>query len=93
MKDSLHTLIYAATLGIVCALLLTGAAEITRPYRESNEKAEEIFYILTVLKVPFDRASSSGELVEVFNKNIRVEGEGALERFVYAPEVRGGAAD
>ena len=83
MNDSLRTLVYAAVLGGVCASLLTGAARFTEPYKKSNARAEEMRNILGVLDVPHDPHASSRELVEVFEKNVRVEQRGELATYVY----------
>ncbi len=83
MRTSLHTLIYSTVLGIVCALLLTGAAEVTEPYRQSNADAEKMRNILSVLDVPFDSKASSQELVKVFEANVRTEQLGELTTYTY----------
>ena len=85
MKNSLHTIIYAAVLGTVCALLLTGAAKLTDPYYQRNKKAEKMRSILTVLDVPFSTKASSQELIEIFNENIRQEKHGQLDMYKYSP--------
>lgn len=86
MNDSsTHTLIYAAVLGLVCAVLLTGVAEFTRPYAESNRAAERNRNIFGVLGVPYNKDAASDELVALFKKNVAKEKLGNLELFVYAP--------
>ena len=85
MKDSLHTLIFSAALGLVCALLLTGAAELTRTRRNANAKAEKIRNILGVLKVSFDRESSAEELAKVFKENVREDKHGEFVTYAYVP--------
>ena len=83
MKGNLYTLAYAAVMGTVCALLLTGAGMLTAPYREANAKAEEVRNILAVLEVPFNSRSSSNELLGVFEENVRKEEFGELEAYVF----------
>lgn len=83
MKDSLHTLIFSAALGLVCALLLTGAAELTKTRRKANAKAEKIRNILGVLGVPFESGASSQELEAVYRQNVRPRKRGDLETFEY----------
>lgn len=83
MKESLHTFVYAAALGAVCAALLTGVGRFTAPYREANAKAEKVRNILAVLQVPFDPGSSSKELLKMFERVVRVEERGALTLYVY----------
>ena len=91
MKDSLHTIIYATILGIVCALLLTGAAQITEPYQKRNAEAEKMRSILGVLEAEFAPEASSKELVEIYKKNVREEQYNQLTVYVYAPAEAQGA--
>ena len=83
MKGSLYALAYAAVLGAVCALLLTAAASFTKPFQEANAKAEEVLNTLLALKVPLSDKPSSGELVEIYDKNVREEKRGDVETYVY----------
>jgi len=83
VKDSLHTLIFSAVLGLVCALLLTGAAELTRDRQNANAEAEKIRNILGVLGVPFEPGASSQELEAVYRENVRPRKRGDLEMFEY----------
>jgi len=90
VSDSAHTIIYAATLGLVCAVLLTGVAELTRPYAESNRAAERIRNVFGVLGVEYNEAAASQELVDLYgqyveSKTIREETLGGLPLYVYAP--------
>lgn len=85
MKGDAHTIVFAGILGTVCALLLTGAANFTKPYRESNEKVEEIVNILTALGVPFDPGASAQELVDVNDQNVQAQQRGDLTVYAYTP--------
>ncbi|MFC1738688.1 FMN-binding protein [Planctomycetota bacterium] len=85
MKDSFYTLIFAAVLGAVCALLLTAAADFTAPYKAANEKADEIFNILTVLRVPIQAEISSEQILKIYNQNIRQKTRNGLTIYQYAP--------
>ena len=85
MKDSLHTIIYATVLAVVCAVLLTAAAQFTEPYRKSNAAAEKIRGILDVMEAPFPCDASSRELAEIFEANVRQERQGQLTMYLYAP--------
>ena len=76
MKDSLHTIIYSAVMGTVCALLLTGAATFTKPYRESNAKAEKTRSILGVLNADYPAEASAQELEEISKANVQTEKRG-----------------
>ena len=85
MKGSLYTINYAAVLGSVCALLLTAAASFTEPYKTANKEAEEILNILTALRVPLQPDISPGQLIEIFNANVRKESQGKQTIYVYSP--------
>jgi len=87
LKNSLYTLFYAATLGIVCAALLIGVGQLTGPYRVANEKAEQLRTVLEVLEVPFDRDLSSRALLEQYAKRLPEEKLGTLTVYRYtAPQ-------
>ena len=90
MKGSLYSLIYAAVLGSVCALLLTAAANVTAPYRQANAEAEEILNILMVLEVPLPPDTSAKQLKEVFKNNVREEQRSGIPVYVrFLPEGQG----
>ena len=42
MRDNVHTIVFAVVLGLVCSVLLAATGRFTTPYREANEKAEEV---------------------------------------------------
>ena len=85
MKGNAYTLAYAGVLGAACALLLTGVASFTAPYRIANADADRKRNILTVLQVPFPKHVSSGELVDIFERNVREEKLDGLEVYRYVP--------
>ncbi|MHC4544331.1 MAG: FMN-binding protein [Planctomycetota bacterium] len=82
MKGNLYSLIYAAVLGTVCALLLTAVADVTAPYRQANEDAEEILNVLMVLDVNLPSDTSAKQLKEVFRNNVREEQRNGIESYV-----------
>ena len=86
MKRSLHVLLYAAVLGTACALVLTAAGGLTRPYREANQQAERVRNVLDVLGVTYAPDASAADLVRVFGRDVRTERRGALDVFSYAPQ-------
>jgi len=90
MKSSLlHTVVYAAALAIVCATLLTAAAELTGPYRKANQDAEEKKTILSVLGVAFSKKGPASDLLEVFDANVRkAKGREVYEYVPAGGEVR-----
>jgi len=69
VKGSLYALVYAAVLGAVCALLLTGAADFTEDARKANAEAEEVLNIVLALKVvPSQGETSFEQLVEIHER-------------------------
>jgi len=66
MKGNAYTICYAAILGTVCALLLTGVAVITKPFQEKNRQAEKNRNIFTALQIDFDEKATAEELVNIF---------------------------
>ena len=90
MRDNLHTLLFAVVLGLVCSLLLAITGQFTTPYRKANEQAEEMLNFLSALQVPFEPDADAKTLVEIFERNIRVSGRGALTLYEY---VRGTSPD
>ena len=89
MRSSPYTLAFAAVLGSVCALVLTGVGAFTAPYRKANARAEEIRGILDVLQVPYQLDLTSKGLLEVFARNVGTEDRGGLKLYLYRQE-RGG---
>ncbi len=86
MKGSLHALAFAAALGTLCALLLTGAGAFTAPYRRANARAEEVRSILGVLRVPHEPDLTSEELLKVFARSVKAEDRGGLRLYLYRRE-------
>ncbi len=84
MKSNLSTLLYAATLGTVCALLLTASAEFTRPYQDANQRAEEIRKVLSTLSVPIEEGASAMALLKVFKESVRLEQRDERDIYTYA---------
>ena len=89
MRYNIYTVVFAAILGLVCALLLTAVAQVTRVKQEENRKAEEIRNILTALKVSFDSQAGTDELIAVFKRDVIVQTLGQKEPltlYIYKPE-------
>jgi Na+-transporting NADH:ubiquinone oxidoreductase subunit C len=82
-KGSLYTLIYAAALGLVCALTLTAVDRFTEVRKEANAKAEEVRNILSVLDVPTADGESPDELLSVFDANVSEEEVGGRTFYSY----------
>jgi Na+-transporting NADH:ubiquinone oxidoreductase subunit C len=83
VKRSLYTVVFAAALGTVCALLLTGVGQFVAPYREANAKAEKVRHVLHVLGVPLVPGTPPQELLEVFERDVRTEERGELTVYIY----------
>jgi len=83
VKDSLYTIGYAGVLGTVCALLLTGVASFTAPYKANNARVEEILSILTALGIPFETDVSAAQLLEVFDASVREAERGGSTVYIY----------
>ena len=89
MRDNLHTVVFAAALAVVCSLLLAATSRFTTPFREANEKAEEMRNFLEALEVPFEPGTGAKALVEVFEQNVRVNEGAGITIYAYVPD--GGA--
>lgn len=84
-----YSVIFSAVIGTLCAVLLTGASRVADPYKVANARAEVVRNVLEVLEVSFDRKAPAGELVKIFDANIRQSKRGQLEIYEYTPQ--GGA--
>ncbi len=73
MKGNLYTVCFAAILGTVCALLLTGVAKFTEERYEQNKVAEKNRNVFVALSIDFDEEATSEDLVGIFEKNIVAE--------------------
>lgn len=89
IRQNVYTLCFAIILGLVCATMLTAAADFTRQRQIDNKKAEEIRNILTALKVPFDTHAVASELIAIFERDVieqSIGQEDSLTLYVYKPE-------
>ena len=82
-KHSGYAILYAAILGLVCALALTGVDRFTAERKAANAQAEEVRNILGVLGVPFDAGASAAELLDVYESNVRDYERSGREFFVF----------
>ena len=85
MKGSVYTIVYAAVLGTVCALVLTFAASFTAPYKKANAEAEEVKNILLALNVSIPENTSSEEMVKIYKENVQEQMRGGITTYVYTP--------
>jgi len=86
VKDNTRTLLFAGVLGLICALALAGVSQFTAPYRQANEKAEEVRNYLAALGVPGREGMSAQELLDVFEENVRIEQLGDKTVYQYVPD-------
>jgi Na+-transporting NADH:ubiquinone oxidoreductase subunit C len=89
IRQNVYTMMFALVLGLTCAMLLTAAAEFTRPMQDKNKKAEEIRNVLSALKVPFEPSAQPQELIDIFERDVVEQSlgqENPLTLYVYQPE-------
>jgi Na+-transporting NADH:ubiquinone oxidoreductase subunit C len=82
-KRSSYSILYAAVLGLACALALTAINRATEERKAANARAEEVRNILGVLDVPFEPGASSARLLEVYRRNVSEETTGGVTFYVY----------
>ncbi len=70
MKDSIYTVAFATIMGIVCAVLLTGAKEVLGPLQKANMKAEKDRNILGVLGIDYEADASNETLAGLSEKYV-----------------------
>jgi Na+-transporting NADH:ubiquinone oxidoreductase subunit C len=83
MKNSAYTLVFAATLGAVCAIVLAVPSEMLEPYRRANMEADKVRTILGVLGVPVEKKASSQQLLDSFRSVVKEERRGTLSLYRY----------
>jgi Na+-transporting NADH:ubiquinone oxidoreductase subunit C len=82
-KRSSYAVLYAAVLGLVCALALTAVNRATEERKAANARAEEVRNILAVLDVPFATGATSSDLLELYRENVSEVDRGDVTFFVY----------
>jgi Na+-transporting NADH:ubiquinone oxidoreductase subunit C len=92
VKESSRTLLFAGLLGLVCAVLLAGVSLFTAPFRQANEKAEEVRNYLTALGAPMSAETGTRELLEVFENDVQEVRLGDITVYEYAPGSTAGGA-
>jgi Na+-transporting NADH:ubiquinone oxidoreductase subunit C len=78
-------MLFAGILGIVCSLVLVGANQFTAPYREANQKAEEIRNFLSALDSSIDVNADPQTLIQIFNRDVKKVTLGGLTLYEYYP--------
>jgi Na+-transporting NADH:ubiquinone oxidoreductase subunit C len=85
MKANVYTLVYAAVLGTVCALVLTFAASFTAPYKRANAEAEEVKNILLALSIAIPEKGSAEDLLKIYEDNVQEQQRGGITTYIYTP--------
>jgi len=88
-RGSLYTLVYAAVLGLVCALTLTAVDGFTATRKAANARAEEVRNILVVLGVPVDADAAPQELLRIFEDSVTEEERGTRTSYSYDHSSKG----
>jgi len=83
MKGNTYTICFAAILGTVCALLLTGAAKFTEEARERNKVAEKYRNIFMALSIEFDAKATAEDMGKLFTEKITTEETDKLTLYKY----------
>lgn len=86
MRNSLHTLLFAAVLGVVCSTLLVTASLFTAPYQKANQKADQVRNYLAALEAPLPENASAADLIAIFDRTLRPVERNGLECLEYRPE-------
>jgi Na+-transporting NADH:ubiquinone oxidoreductase subunit C len=86
LRQNIYTVSFAVILGLVCATLLTAAADFTRQQQADNKKAEEIRNILTALKVPFEAHANAAQLIAIFERDVTEQSLDSLTLYEYKPK-------
>lgn len=89
MKNTLHTLIFAAVVGGICSTLLVTASLITAPYQKANQKADQVRNYLAALEVSLPENASAADLIAIFDRTLRPITQGGLALFEYRPSGAG----
>jgi Na+-transporting NADH:ubiquinone oxidoreductase subunit C len=83
MKRAIHSLVYAALLGLASAGLLTASRDLTAERREANAAAGFSRHVLDALGVPYDADAPAQDVVALFNRCVTTERRGNVTFYVY----------
>jgi Na+-transporting NADH:ubiquinone oxidoreductase subunit C len=83
MRNSIYTLFFATLIGLVSAAILTGVGRFAAPYREANEKAEQVRHVMQVLGIPYEGLSSA-DLLKKYDQAVKKRTVNGLEFDVYS---------
>lgn len=90
-NTNFRTIVFATLLGLISSLSLFLVNVQTKSLSEANERAEELRNYLFSLDVPVSQDAGAEELLEIFDRFIRVKEAGSLTFYEYYPE--GGSSD
>lgn len=85
MKDNIKVLIFAISLATACAVLLVAASSFTSPLRKANEEAEKVRNFLAALEIPMPEEVDSKQLLEIYEKNVKISDMGEMKAYKYIP--------
>ena len=83
MRDSLHTLLFAAALAVVCSFALAAATRFTKPYIKANRDAERCRTFLEVLEISCPDGADAKTLNDIYSLNVTSITHGDLELHRY----------
>ncbi len=85
MKEATRTMLFAAAVAVVCAVLVAGIADLTEPHREANARAAAIRSIVEVLDIPLPQEPSTRDILTAFEQSVRVANRGGLVLYEQVP--------
>ncbi len=89
MKDNLlYNLAYMAAIGLICAVLLTGASVLLGPKQQAKTEAHRARQVLKVLDVPVPADADAREVIELFEQTVRPAAVGDMQVYEYRRDGR-----
>ncbi len=86
VKNSVHVLVFSGILAMVCAILLYAVTQFTEPLRKINEETDKDRNFLSALGVPIPKNVKPRELLNIFEKNVKIKKIGKITIYEYIPE-------
>ena len=85
MKNSVRVIVFSIALAVVCSALLAGVSLFTAPFRNANEKAEEVHNILGALNAQIPAEPSAAQLLDIFEKQVEVVDRSGISLYEFKP--------
>jgi len=86
VKNNLYTLFYALTMGTICAVLLTGVGQATKPYKDANARDEKMRNIVFVLGA-VEEGASKADIQKAYEESVtEVKDDDVVQRYVYSKD-------